>query len=506
MQRQQVSAQRKEELHTLAKHWELILYHQAHSFEAYVDKSTFTERVQELSRSSNKQDDILMQHHSRLHLLRHAISCKDESCQITPFCSSMRDVWDHVEGCSDFQNCHFPFCYTMKKLMYHSRSCRDEQCQICVPTIHIPGCVLCENERRIGEYGPRESIQTALKQEYLLTMQHASLCPHEEDGECFVSPLCFDLKKVWMHKIYCTKEGCQFPFCKTSRVFADHFNSCRSETCAVCPPVHATRKKFGINKLTVDQVHAESPARHHCVPVQAQAASESPANQLRREAAVAPPSNPDIVPSQVAIYEEIQRRNKERRLPQAKEAMVGVQMECNGGLASRCDSDQSVGHSPRKSRLSPGDISQRHHSDQSASSSQKSKLSALEMQIREYERLNSAHRQRLGTSSSSDQSSTSSPCDDDRKLPARKMEEGPSSPCDDDKKPSTPGVVHNYLATAYSTRRNTKSIVCRNCCANLFVPECATSFFCQECYKVSPGEDDSGEMTGVQVTVDNEMR
>ncbi len=141
------------QLQSLAKTWERKLYQQAHSFEDYVDNSTFRERVESLSRSTNKTQEQLnrgvnFQHHFRLHLLRHAISCKEEVCTVTPFCASIRNVASHMEGCNEMHNCQVPFCYTLKMLMHHSRHCRDGNCLICEPTIRHHGCVFCQDEQR----------------------------------------------------------------------------------------------------------------------------------------------------------------------------------------------------------------------------------------------------------------------------------------------------------------------------------------------------------------------
>mmetsp|Transcript_22043 Transcript_22043/g.47940 ORF Transcript_22043/g.47940 Transcript_22043/m.47940 type:complete len:677 (-) Transcript_22043:98-2128(-) len=476
IQQRTVSIARDEELSTLAKKWELKLYQQAHSFENYVDKSTFEGRVQNLASSVHSQGGVYLQHHQRLHLLRHAISCKDDACSLTPFCLSMRDVWDHMQDCNELQNCQVPFCSTMKKLMHHSKSCRDKECQVCEPTVRVPGCVFCEDEeereRRRANGGsrqpeaPSQDVQTALKQEYLLTMFHASMCPHEEDGQCTLSPLCFDLKKVWMHKIYCTNYKCMYPFCATAEMFSHHYKTCSNDICQVCPPVRVTRNKHGINKITVDPEDKEVATTPVQIP------NEASLDQHRPTAVEASSSYQEVVATQqAAIYKEIQQKSK-RRLSgtyvasgqnYARTTATNSRLDATSGIAEM--SLEDTGCDPSLSI--------------SSASSRNSGMTATEIQFREYERLAKAHQQRLRSSEANSPARSSPEIDLDIK-PA-------SLPCENNKKSSPDGsdASMNYVATAHATQKNTMHAVCTHCHVGCFMPSIATRFFCVECANVS---------------------
>lgn len=478
----EVSARRKTELEEIAIKWELKLYGQAPSFEAYIDRSTFPSRVQTLSRTWNCNGEITLQQHQRLHLLRHAMSCKEENCSVSPFCRDIKHVLEHMDQCNGGADCKVPFCHTMSLLAHHSRTCRDANCKICSPNVHMPGCAFCQEEesRKSGRGSARS--QTALRQEYLLTMQHASKCPHEENGQCLLTPLCFDLKKVWIHKVYCTNNSCQFPFCASSNMYSRHFHSCRNNPmCQVCPPVRATLKKHGITRLAVDP-HLVAPA------------APQPAKELSNQvsagqtpptaaASTAPTSNPDIVASQVAIYQRIQENQKRKRAAAGGGGSSPPQQEQAPSPNSDADTVMSV------AELS---INEDHSIVSGVSSRKPAAMSESTLrQVQEYERLQRLHQERLRNSNPASCTTPSSPArssptsstptnssiiDNEKKMT-------PSSPSGDKKKPSTVG--HNYLGTTYRTRNNTLAVICSECNMGLFIPPTSTSFSCQECNGIS---------------------
>lgn len=435
----EVSTKRKAELGEIAIKWEIRLYGQAPSFEAYIDRSTFPSRVQRLSRTWNCNGEITLQQHQRLHLLRHSMSCNEANCSVSPFCRDIKHVVDHMEQCYE-ADCKVPFCYTMSLLTHHSRSCREATCKICSPHVHMPGCVICQDEegRKSGR-GSTQS-QTALQQEYLLTMQHASKCPHEENGQCLLTPLCFDLKKVWIHKVYCTNKACMFPFCALANVYSEHFHSCRNNSCQVCPPVRATLKQHGINRLAVDP-QLVAPATPQ--PTTSNQPSTASQNTHAAAASASPTSDPDIVASQVAIYQRIQESQKRKRV-----ASSPPQKQHD----SSQESDNSV---MSVSTLSIND----DHSTVSKETSRKP----------------AAVPARSSQSSSSSTATNSPIVDHEKKI-------APSSPSGD-KKPSE--VVHSYLGTTYRTQHNTLSVICAECNMGLFIPPTATSISCQECHGIS---------------------
>jgi hypothetical protein len=479
-QRMTLSGERSQELSALARRWELKLYEQARSLDEYVDTSTFMDRLEKLSRRWNSWGEISAQQHYRLHLLRHAISCKESMCTVTPLCRDIQDVWDHLQGCSE-ENCQVPFCSTMRRLMFHSKSCSAIGCKICEPSNKLDGCAFCEAEDEMeraeasGDYAmkPPTAIST-MTQEYLLIMLHASTCPHEEDGECLISPLCFDLKKVWMHRVFCNTKDCTYPFCASSREMWDHFQSCEDVTCPVCPSVRSTRTKFGINQLAVCQEVISNVDK---------VAELSPTS-----------SEPDVVASQIAIYEEIQKRNK-RNLPASNEST---------SAASSLASDSS---SRGDDRSLSSDGSSRHNNGK--------RLSHEQLQIREYERLQRAHQLRLQKSASAENKQLLPPAEPEEKDASLSSPESDRNLLDasqpleihaslignspgSDKKPSAKSQANGdkklaplgrqapaYYGTTYATRHNTKPVACGCCHANIFIPSIAQAYSCQACSEVT---------------------
>jgi len=512
-----ISSHRQSELSILAKQWELKLYRQADSFDAYIDESTFMKRINKLGRSTNSEGEVTLMQHHRLHLLRHAMMCREEVCSVSPFCSDIKDVARHMQGCTEGANCEVPFCVTLQRLSYHSKVCRDPGCKICSPSANIPGCEFCEddekkkNSRSMGGsegsqaiYSESRSVQAKLRQDYLLTMIHASLCHHDEEAQCLRSPLCFDLKKVWIHRIYCTTKDCQFPFCASNRMIVDHYNNCQDAICPVCPCVRATKAKHGMKKLTADvclpvnkaasgvqstmpqnatMTHSAMPQTaakpirdvQHAVPH-----STVPPNAERpvRSQLGTPPkadmpvpdpcADPNLVAQQLAIYEQIKQKQKRKRSPSKstdEDSAETLEAFVDGAPMAAIDSaleEFSI----------DGSAAERDSASKTSSSKDSAEPAAGDnRQIREYERLSRAHKQRQqGGSSVSLGSSVKSHSSSDKK-PAAKII---------DHKTET-----NYLATPFSTVGNSKQVACTNCNSDLFVPPMAVNFFCQECTYIS---------------------
>ena len=413
-----VPTERREELARLARQWELQLYRQAPSYEAYVDASTFDTRVQELVKRANSQGEVIAQQHYRLHLLRHAMICNAERCTVTPFCRDAKDVVLHMEECREL-HCQVPCCGTMRQLTMHSARCQtkdDQVCQICDPDARMPDrCPLCKAEDPANERGPpsgRRAARASLRQEYLLTLFHASLCPHEEDGHCLTSPLCFDVKRLWLHKIYCVDRQCRYPLCATSRAAIDLYNSCTDGTCAVCPAVRATREKHGIERIAAD---ASIEAKLDKKPSAGSDASKKPS------ARGSDGSSSDVAASQKAIYVAIHRKS-------------GRSSSSSSNQNGRPDSIVTSSHVGTTDDAAMSDMSDDASPDDPLDKSIKSEGALIQM--REYERLRQAHRRRArrGSSSSSPPASSNSPeangeakraClsrGEDRKLPADERE------------------------------------------------------------------------------------
>jgi Bromodomain/TAZ zinc finger len=70
----------------------------------------------------------------RLLLLRHASRCEHESgkCPVTPHCSSMKRLWDHIAVCKN-QTCTVQHCLSSRYVLSHYRRCKDTHCPACGP-------------------------------------------------------------------------------------------------------------------------------------------------------------------------------------------------------------------------------------------------------------------------------------------------------------------------------------------------------------------------------------
>ena len=87
--------------------------------------------------SSNKNDadwQKVRHKQQRLLLLRHASRCQHESgqCPVTPHCSSMKKLWEHIAVCKN-QTCTVQHCLSSRYVLSHYRRCKDTRCPACRP-------------------------------------------------------------------------------------------------------------------------------------------------------------------------------------------------------------------------------------------------------------------------------------------------------------------------------------------------------------------------------------
>jgi TAZ zinc finger len=82
----------------------------------------------------------------RLLLLHHASRCayKPGTCPVTPHCSTMKRLWEHIDVCKN-QSCTVQHCLSSRYILSHYRRCKDNHCPACGPV--------------------RENIQKAAKQD-----------------------------------------------------------------------------------------------------------------------------------------------------------------------------------------------------------------------------------------------------------------------------------------------------------------------------------------------------
>eukprot|EP00602_Paraphysomonas_sp_CaronLab_P005647 CAMPEP_0185028304 /NCGR_PEP_ID=MMETSP1103-20130426/13948_1 /TAXON_ID=36769 /ORGANISM="Paraphysomonas bandaiensis, Strain Caron Lab Isolate" /LENGTH=1753 /DNA_ID=CAMNT_0027562681 /DNA_START=94 /DNA_END=5355 /DNA_ORIENTATION=- len=83
--------------------------------------------------SEAHKKQVLRQQQQRLLLLRHASKCPhEESCQVTPHCKPMKELWKHIMGCKD-QNCKTPHCVSSRYVLSHYSKCKEQNCPVCGP-------------------------------------------------------------------------------------------------------------------------------------------------------------------------------------------------------------------------------------------------------------------------------------------------------------------------------------------------------------------------------------
>jgi hypothetical protein len=90
---------------------------------------------------SNKNDpdyQKIRHKQQRLLLLRHASRCQHESgqCPVTPHCSSMKRLWEHIAVCKN-QACTVQHCLSSRYVLSHYRRCKDTRCPACAPVREI---------------------------------------------------------------------------------------------------------------------------------------------------------------------------------------------------------------------------------------------------------------------------------------------------------------------------------------------------------------------------------
>ncbi len=86
------------------------------------------------------------------------------------------------------------------------------------------------------------SLEGALKsnqsvQERLFLLYHSQKCQNA-DGQCPITKICSDMKRLWLHiNKKCKDNSCGFPHCCSSRAILNHYRKCTDSECRVCGPV-----------------------------------------------------------------------------------------------------------------------------------------------------------------------------------------------------------------------------------------------------------------------------
>merc|ERR1719201_1023724 len=84
--------------------------------------------------TEQEYQDRIRHKQQRLLLLRHASNCKveDGTCQVSPHCAAMKQLWKHIINCHD-ENCSVPHCVSSRYVLGHFRKCLEANCPACGP-------------------------------------------------------------------------------------------------------------------------------------------------------------------------------------------------------------------------------------------------------------------------------------------------------------------------------------------------------------------------------------
>ena len=87
--------------------------------------------------SERDKEKIRVKQH-RLILLLHSEKCKQKAgkCLVTPHCTRMTRLWEHMNPCKECL-CTFPHCRSSRYILSHYRKCKDSRCQVCNPVREI---------------------------------------------------------------------------------------------------------------------------------------------------------------------------------------------------------------------------------------------------------------------------------------------------------------------------------------------------------------------------------
>jgi hypothetical protein len=84
--------------------------------------------------SSESEWQKIRHKQQRLLLLRHASRCQHDAgtCPVTPHCSSMKKLWEHIAHCKN-QQCKVQHCLSSRYVLSHFRRCTNAKCPSCGP-------------------------------------------------------------------------------------------------------------------------------------------------------------------------------------------------------------------------------------------------------------------------------------------------------------------------------------------------------------------------------------
>lgn len=116
---------------------------------------------------------------------------------------------------------------------------------------HIDGNIIIEKKNR------------ALKdqQQRLLLLRHASKCHFADEGQCSITPQCYQMKLLWEHLQNCRNNLCSYSHCMSSRYVLEHFSKCKNLRCPLCGPIVVCSRRTDF--VSPDQLPTVEEVRSH---------------------------------------------------------------------------------------------------------------------------------------------------------------------------------------------------------------------------------------------------
>ena len=120
-----------------------------------------------------------------------------------------------------------------------------------------------------------EKKNRALKdqQQRLLLLRHASKCHFCDEGQCSITPQCYQMKLLWEHLQNCRNNSCSYSHCTSSRYVLEHFSKCKNLRCPLCGPIVVCSRRTDF--VSPDQLPTLEEVRNHITKTSSGSSSSS---------------------------------------------------------------------------------------------------------------------------------------------------------------------------------------------------------------------------------------
>jgi TAZ zinc finger len=98
---------------------------------AAIDTPTFHKRHKTFHLNDRQRQRNILLKTRRLFELYHASKCAQEICYESKHCAEMKQLWNHMEHCSNNDPCQYPHCQSSRSVLTHYQACPYKRCPIC---------------------------------------------------------------------------------------------------------------------------------------------------------------------------------------------------------------------------------------------------------------------------------------------------------------------------------------------------------------------------------------